>query len=119
MEWFISGTEQPSFTQPLPTAQAGAARILNPVGGTLLALDPDIPPKRQRVWLRASANSAAPHRWLINGKHIGQGATLPWMPWPGKHRITLQNAQGQVLDEVQIEVRGAAAKPPQRPKQAR
>lgn len=96
--------------RPQPAAHTGAAHILNPVNGTLLALDPDIPPKRQRLWLRASANTGATHRWLINGKPVGKGPALPWMPWPGKHRIALQNAQGQTLDEVQIEVRGAAAK---------
>ena len=111
MEWFIQGTEQASFMRPQPAAHTGAAHILNPVNGTLLALDPDIPPKRQRLWLRASANTGATHRWLINGKPVGKGPALPWMPWPGKHRIALQNAQGQTLDEVQIEVRGAAAKP--------
>ncbi|MDO4769677.1 MAG: hypothetical protein Q4A11_04855, partial [Brachymonas sp.] len=121
MEWFIQGTEQASFVRPPSSAQAATARILNPVSGSLLALDPDIPPQRQRLMLRASASSAPAHayRWLISGKPVGQGHTLPWLPWPGKHRITLQSAQGQMLDEVQIEVRGAATKPPQRPKQAR
>ncbi|MDO4794357.1 MAG: penicillin-binding protein 1C [Brachymonas sp.] len=110
MEWFIQGTEQAAFVRPPSSAQAATARILNPVSGSLLALDPDIPPQRQRLMLRASAASASAHayRWLINGKRLGQGQTLPWLPWPGKHRITLQSAQGQTLDEVQIEVRGAA-----------
>ena len=112
MEWFIQGTEQTSFvrSQQQKTNPA-TAHILNPVHGSLLALDPDIPPKRQRLMLRASAGASANSRWLIDDKLVGKGATVPWMPWPGKHRITLQSANGQTLHEVQIEVRGALVKP--------
>ena len=108
MEWFIRGTEQSSFGRPPHTSSRAAARILHPVNGTLLAIDPDIPPKRQRLNLRASISNG---RWVIDGKPVGQGQSMPWMPWPGRHRITLQTVSGQVLDAVEIEVRGAAAKP--------
>ena len=107
MEWFIRGTEQSSFARPPRTSSRAAARILHPVNGTLLAIDPDIPPKRQRLNLRASISNG---RWAIDGKPVGQGQSLPWMPWPGRHRITLQTASGQVLDAVEIEVRGAAVR---------
>ena len=111
MEWFIQGTEQSSFVRSQRSSSPAATRILNPVNGSLLALDPDIPPKRQRLMLQASPESSPHNRWLINGKLAGKGRTLPWMPWPGKQRITLQSANGQTLDEIQIEVRGAFAKP--------
>ena len=107
MEWFIRGTEQSSFARPPRTSSRATARILHPVNGTLLAIDPDIPPKRQRLNLRASISNG---RWAIDGKPVGQGQSLPWMPWPGRHRITLQTASGQVLDAVEIEVRGAAVR---------
>jgi penicillin-binding protein 1C len=108
IEWFIHGTEQSSFSRPPHTSSRAAARILHPVNGTLLAIDPDIPPKRQRLNLRASISNG---RWVIDGKPVGQGQSLPWMPWPGRHRITLQTTSGQVLDSVEIEVRGAAVRP--------
>ncbi|MBP7302681.1 MAG: penicillin-binding protein 1C [Brachymonas sp.] len=111
MEWFIQGTEQTSFVRSQQKPNPATAHILNPVHGSLLALDPDIPPKRQRLMLRASAGASANSRWLIDDKLVGKGATVPWMPWPGKHRITLQSANGQTLHEVQIEVRGALVKP--------
>ena len=111
MEWFIQGTEQTSFVRSQQKTNPATAHILNPVHGSLLALDPDIPPKRQRLMLRASAGASANSRWLIDDKLVGKGATVPWMPWPGKHRITLQSANGQTLHEVQIEVRGALVKP--------
>ncbi len=55
-------------------------------------------------------------RWRIDGRPAGQGAALAWLPWPGRHRVELLDAQGQMQDSVQIEVRGAGVKPaPGRP----
>ena len=60
-EWFIAGTEQPVFaidsiaTGTGATGAAGpfgtetAARIVAPSQGTVIALDPDIPPRHQRL----------------------------------------------------------------------
>ena len=46
------------------SAQAAAPQIAAPTDGTIFALDPDIPPARQRVWFErapgSSARSAAP-----------------------------------------------------------
>ena len=124
MEWFIQGTEQASFVRPLRAPHLAGARILNPPEGTLLAIDPDIPPSRQRLMLRTGISNA---RWLIDGKLVGQGQNVAWMPWPGRHTITLQTISGKTLDEVKIEVRGAAVRPgapppgqaPQRPRPSR
>jgi penicillin-binding protein 1C len=131
-EWFIAGTEQPVVSQDTPYLGAApaifnwsggqkgiknqventsAAKIQQPALGTIIALDPDIPPQRQRLQLQANlqANTQAV-RWLLDGKPLAQGAQAQWMPWPGKHVITLVDAQGKALDEVRIEVRGAALK---------
>jgi penicillin-binding protein 1C len=92
---------------------SNALHIARPVSGTIVALDPDIPFVNQKIWLRA-ANLAgglpARVQWRIDQKVIGQGAELPWAPWPGKHDIELLDAGGQVLDRVFIEVRGAQVK---------
>nr|WP_264080731.1 hypothetical protein [Paracidovorax cattleyae] len=37
----------------------------------------------------------------------GRGTEWAWMPWPGRHRVELVDAVGQVVDEIRIEVRGA------------
>ncbi len=129
-EWFIAGTEQPVISQNatnLIAARTGntasnglkgikntlqndaAARIVQPTPGSIIALDPDIPPLRQRLNLQAEGSGL---RWLIDGKPFAQGSSASWMPWPGKHLITLADAQGKSLDEVRIEVRGAAALEP-------
>ena len=88
-------------------------RIVSPVSGTILALDPDIPPNRQR--LQFIANDAPDSaRWLFNGKELGRGAHWAWLPWPGRYKVELVDAEGKLLDETAIEVRGAGVRAPAR-----
>ncbi len=87
-------------------------RIAEPAAGAIVALDPDIPPTRQR--LQFAASGAAPGaglRWRLDGKRLGQGARLAWLPWPGRHVVQLTDARGTVLDELRFEVRGAGLAP--------
>ncbi|RYY92010.1 MAG: penicillin-binding protein 1C, partial [Comamonadaceae bacterium] len=133
-EWFLRGTEQALFTpsrlqagpradtasQADPTAPGGAsvARIAAPADGTILALDPDIPPRHQRVRFEAdgvrAGAEAARLQWRIDGKTFARGTQAQWLPWPGRHTIELADARGQVLHRIRLEVRGAgvAASPP-------
>ncbi|MBV7455502.1 penicillin-binding protein 1C [Acidovorax sp. sif1233] len=132
-EWFLEGTQQPLFaidsgangqdepststkrTPHPPGREAGAAapglgaRITAPAPGTIIALDPDIPPARQRLQFTATGSGWL---WRMDGRPLGRGARVAWMPWPGRHVVQLTDAQGQVLDEVRIEVRGAGAVAP-------
>lgn len=109
-EWFIAGTEQSRFA-PDSDAQprSGTPRISAPADGTIVALDPDIPPQRQRLVFEAEGGAAGQAlQWRIDGRMAGQGARLPWLPWPGRHVVQLVDArQGNVLDELRLEVRGA------------
>ncbi|ARU06840.1 hypothetical protein CCO03_12850 [Comamonas serinivorans] len=101
----------PAWWSPAVTvaAQAGAARITSPASGTILALDPDIPPANQRLRLTSDATAAQGRslRWFINDTLLTQGASAAWMPLPGRFTVVLKDARGQPLDTVQIEVRGA------------
>jgi len=112
-EWFIQGTQQAVFAvHAAPDggtlAQAArAARILLPTDGTIIALDPDIPPAHQRLRLQTHAVGM---RWLIDGRLVGTGPSASWLPWPGRHTVTLVDAQDQVRDSARIEVRGASVK---------
>ena len=127
-EWFVQGTQQALFAIKTEAASAGVARaeatnlsenigvnplargrILAPASGTILALDPDIPPSHQRVWFEAAG--AAALAWRIDGKPVGRGARVAWLPWPGRHEVQLVDAGGVVLDSVRLEVRGAGVKP--------
>ena len=113
-EWFIQGTQQAVFAvHAAPggggtlTQAARAARITLPTDGTIIALDPDIPPAHQRLRLQTHATGM---QWRIDGRLVGKGQNASWLPWPGRHTVTLVDAQGQVQGSVRIEVRGAGVK---------
>jgi penicillin-binding protein 1C len=122
-EWFLAGTQQPLFAinseapHAVSTRAGGqngtktwaesAARITAPAPGTILALDPDIPPGRQRVSFQAEGANL---RWVLDGKPLARGNSVNWVPWPGRHRVQITNARGQVLDEIRLEVRGAGVR---------
>jgi penicillin-binding protein 1C len=112
-EWFIRGTQQAVFVVHAPAEADGraepgkAARITAPTNGTIIALDPDIPPQHQR--LRLQAEGAGQH-WRVDGRRVASGPVASWLPWPGRHRLQWVDAQGRVRDEVRIEVRGAGVK---------
>ena len=120
-EWFLSGTAQALFTIDSIANNTYRdsrknqldAKILSPTHGSVLALDPDIPPKRQRVNLQASeveASQSTQLRWLVDGKPLANGASAQWLPWPGRHVLQLTTADGTKLDEVRVEVRGVGVK---------
>ena len=56
---------------------------------------------------RHAPASAPGLRWRMDGKPLGRGAQVAWLPWPGRHVVQLTDARGRVLDELRIEVRGA------------
>ncbi|MDD0815606.1 penicillin-binding protein 1C [Curvibacter sp. HBC28] len=136
-EWFLQGTEQTRFAVTEPAAQVEgrlSARIAEPAEGTVLALDPDIPPQHQRVLFRASswpagsargsaaARASAGLQWRLDGRAVARGGEWRWLPWPGRHRVQLSDARGQLLHEITLEVRGAGVRagvdPPGGPTQA-
>ncbi len=115
-EWFLKGTQQPTFAIDSGATHAyssgaatgnslKAARITSPVAGTIIALDPDIPPHRQRLSFSAEGSNL---RWLIDGKPFAQGSSAQWFPWPGRHVVQITDQRGKLQDEVRLEVRGAA-----------
>jgi penicillin-binding protein 1C len=122
-EWFLQGTQQTSFAmhsgaasidstrargqKGLDPSRQQPARITSPTTGTIIALDPDIPPRHQRVRFQAEGTNL---RWLMDGKLLAQGASAQWLPWPGRHVVQIADAKGKVLDEVKLEVRGAGVK---------
>ncbi|MEZ2739744.1 penicillin-binding protein 1C [Comamonas jiangduensis] len=156
-EWFLEGTQQPVFAiegeaasasdsstsnikaseKTISQAQAAIknvlpavhAQIAQPVSGTILALDPDIPPQHQRVQLQARPVGAGSAGWQPQGlrwqlvtrqpqgeavrQELGRGSPVAWLPWPGRHRLELRDAAGQLQDSVELEVRGAGARQPQ------
>ena len=108
-EWFIQGTQQARFdlrTAPSETATntSPVARITAPANGSIIALDPDIPPKSQRLNFTSQGRQT---RWTMDGKEFAKGNSAQWLPWPGQHTVQLVSNHGEVLDEIRLEVRGA------------
>lgn len=105
-EFFLPGTVLVRV-QPATPQTSQRARILSPAAGTVLALDPDMPPGNQRLVLQAAGGpDAAGLRWQIGPIDQAQGERAYWLPRAGRHSIVLRNAQGVLLDEVEIQVRG-------------
>jgi penicillin-binding protein 1C len=84
-------------------------RIAGPGNGAVLALDPDIPPERQKVRFQT-----APPRtglsWLVDDKvpepaWLQADGNLLWPPQRGAHRITLHAQDGKTLDAVFLTVK--------------
>ncbi|MCB5363221.1 penicillin-binding protein 1C [Pusillimonas sp. CC-YST705] len=129
LEVFMAGTQQSVVRavarqdKPLPEREdqaiaeqkmqggslaVGRPRIAGPVDGTLIALDPDIPPANQRLQLRAAnVPQGQEVYWLAGTQTIGQGSVSYWLPMPGRQVLTLTDKDGTVLDRVSIQVRGA------------
>lgn len=100
-EWFIRGTEpgMVQFVKAWPLT-----RITYPPAGTLIALDPDIPPPHQKIFFQAS-DSARRVRWLLDGELVGEGIMQSWTPIRGHHRLCLLGPDDRTLDTVTFTVR--------------
>lgn len=81
-------------------------RILYPANGTVVALDPDIPPQAQRLLLEAS-HAFSGMRFEMDGKRLlPEKAPMFWKPAPGRHHLRLLDKGGDVLDEAFFWVKG-------------
>jgi penicillin-binding protein 1C len=112
-ELFLRGTAQSVITLTRPADAAPAIRY--PTAGTVVAIDPDIPPARQSI--RFAAQGLAKGSWWIDGKPLpgsamarGPELAVQWMPWPGRHLLELRDGSGKTVDRLKFEVRGAVVK---------
>jgi penicillin-binding protein 1C len=102
-EWFIRGTEPDSKDQKIGQFNP---RIVYPPSGTVIALDPDIPPELQKVFFISQTNGNQ-LSWLLNGVPMeAMGKTIPWTPRAGKYFLTLADGDEKILDYIYFEVRG-------------
>lgn len=116
-EWYLSPAPaipvKVSAHVPAPASRAVTvavadtlARIQTPANGMIIALDPDIPPRFQRVLI--SVRGASPHLSLtLNGRRLGPArAQQLWTPRAGVYRLSLDDGSGHSLDRVLFTVRG-------------
>ncbi|MDZ7589869.1 MAG: penicillin-binding protein 1C [Rubrivivax sp.] len=107
-EWFLPGT-QALAGSAAAAGKALAFGIQTPRDGSVVLLDPDIPLQAQRL-----AFVGAPGQWRVNGRVVGSGSVVHWLPRPGRHVLERRTGAGtaEVVDRVAFEVR--AAPPPAR-----
>ena len=106
-EFFVAGTEQGLLRA---SAQLGGAQrfgITSPRDGSIFAIDPDMPPTAQRITFEGEHGV-----WVLDGKRLGTSAKFAWAPWPGRHELTLRGRDGEAIETVRFEVRGAGVKTP-------
>lgn len=102
-EYFVKGTAQ-AVMGNAPSA-ARRPRIVNPLSGTVYALDPDIPMDRQRIRLLATGATGG-ERLRLDRKDLGPAReAVMVLPGPGAHRLELVDAGGRVLDRSLFHVR--------------
>jgi penicillin-binding protein 1C len=101
-EWFVGATAPAAALAHL----SHGPRILSPAPDTTIALDPDIPPARQRVSFTAGGCTGR-CRWRLDRKDFGPvGEIAWWAPAPGAHELTLIDATGTPRDAIAFTVRG-------------
>jgi len=102
-EWFVAGTAQAAMAAAPPTARR--PRIVSPLSGTVYALDPDIPPKSQRIRLKSSG-AVSGERLVLDGQDAGIAEQAPVvLPSPGRHILLLVSAEGRMLDRSVFSIR--------------
>ncbi|MFN3630271.1 MAG: penicillin-binding transpeptidase domain-containing protein, partial [Casimicrobiaceae bacterium] len=109
-EAFLAGTVPAHGIVAAREASEVGARIISPVDGTIIALDPDLPEAHERVPLVASAPALAncfrldtlPARSAL----LGCAERVLWRPEPGEHALVLLDAEGRERDRIRLIVRG-------------
>lgn len=127
-EVFLSGMAQDVIIANAETVQrlsgntsstaTSLTRISYPGEGTIIALDPEIPPARQGVVFRASGGIGKGWQWQIDGKQQFVSTKIKayaWFPMPGHHTLNLLDEHSKLVDSVHFEVRGAQLKTAGRP----
>ncbi len=101
-EWFIDGTEQNRVSYQANTTP----RIVYPVSGTIIALDPDMPVAVQKVHFHAHNGGELLHFWLNEQELAVATEDYAWQPHRGRYHLRLKTASGQTRADTFFEVRG-------------
>ena len=106
-EWFLAGSEMPSVTLNRAVVPP-PPRILYPLNGAILAMDPDIPPERQRLFFRMNPETPLLH-WRLDEQPLAN-TKKGWFPTRGRHQLALATDDGSIVDHVHFQVRGSTIK---------
>jgi len=99
-ELFLDGHQRDKIR--IITAQDLPPSIIQPVDGTIIAIDPDIPFEHQMIRL-LTRGQLDDMRLELNNKAIKPGQL--WSPRPGTHQLRILDDQQKILDQVSFSVR--------------
>ena len=102
-EYFTAGTALSKVA--VAPATARRPRIVNPVAGSVYALDPDIPRDNQRLAVSVTGEVLG-HRLMLDNQELGSADSRPLILAPrGQHRLRLIDLGGRVVDQVLFTIR--------------
>jgi penicillin-binding protein 1C len=90
----------------LKDGESERPRLVYPARGTIIALDPDIPPERQRVHMQVAGMGGSLRIRLGQEELKASPEGALWQPRAGRHVASLVDGSGTELDRVEFEVRG-------------
>jgi penicillin-binding protein 1C len=103
-EWFVAQTQPAGLLSAIDDSNP---QILSPAAGAIIALDPDIPARAQRVVFEAS-QGARNSLWILDGRTIAPiRDELLWTPSPGAHTLSIARDSGKAEQSIQFVVRGS------------
>jgi penicillin-binding protein 1C len=104
-EWYWTDESPRKAVAVNVAPSSGPARIETPANGMIIALDPDIPPGKQRV-LISVRGAQSNMRLVLNGQPLGTADSQQlWPPSPGTYHLALEDGSGRPLDAVLFTVR--------------
>jgi penicillin-binding protein 1C len=100
-EFFLKGTEINSIPEPSPSTING---IVSPIKDSVIALDPDIPRERQKVFFEPRKFSKDLD-WVLNEKKIGSASEIfLWPPSKGEFLLELSR-NSKTIDKIKFIVK--------------
>ena len=103
-EWFVAKTEPTGSASGIDDS---SPQILSPAAGAIIALDPDIPARAQRVVFEASRGVRNSH-WILDGHAIAPvRGELLWTPSVGAHTLSIARDSVNAVQTIQFVVRGS------------
>ncbi|NML07221.1 penicillin-binding protein 1C [Sphingomonas sp. G-3-2-10] len=102
-EYFLRGTGMTLVASAPPESRR--PRIVNPASGAVYALDPDIPPDRQKLSIAVSGDVLG-HRLVLDKTDLGLASSGPMIAaGRGQHRLRLIDLGGRVVDQIVFTIR--------------
>ncbi|TAL25991.1 MAG: penicillin-binding protein 1C [Nitrospirae bacterium] len=107
-EWYIRGSEPANDGAVIAlNAFYAGPRIIYPIEGTIIALDPDIPEEHQRVFFEMTPSEKG-FAWILNNEKVGDSmAAVSWLPKQGRYTLSLADNRNHIMDSIEFEVRGS------------